>query len=104
MHDQPAGQMVRCSKTRAMLASRACRKSIMIGMPLTIQQMTSVRTDENDVKFPPLILGKYRSCSIWELWTNRGTVPMADQPCATFLTLWVWDGFEESLRGRLTNA
>ena len=34
--------MVRCSKARAMFAMRACRKSVMIGMPLTQQQMTSV--------------------------------------------------------------
>ncbi|KAI0753876.1 hypothetical protein C8Q74DRAFT_345760 [Fomes fomentarius] len=42
MHDQPAGQMVRCSKARAMFASRACRKSIMIGTPLNRRQMMSV--------------------------------------------------------------
>ncbi|KAJ7187290.1 hypothetical protein C8R46DRAFT_1207248 [Mycena filopes] len=42
MRDQPAGQMVRCSKARAMFAMRACRKSVMIGMPLTKGQMTSV--------------------------------------------------------------
>ncbi|KAJ7690397.1 hypothetical protein B0H17DRAFT_1011617 [Mycena rosella] len=42
MHDQPAGQMVRCSKARAMFAMRACRKSVMIGMPLTRGQMTAV--------------------------------------------------------------
>ncbi|KAJ7753592.1 MutL C terminal dimerization domain-containing protein [Mycena maculata] len=42
MHDQPAGQMVRCSKARAMFAMRACRKSVMIGMPLTKGQMTAV--------------------------------------------------------------
>ena len=42
MQDQPTGQMVRCSKARAMFAMRACRKSIMVGRPLTIKQMTSV--------------------------------------------------------------
>ncbi|KAF8577108.1 hypothetical protein K439DRAFT_1365464 [Ramaria rubella] len=42
MQDQPRGQMVRCSKARAMFAMRACRKSVMVGMPLTIGQMTSV--------------------------------------------------------------
>ncbi|KLO10376.1 hypothetical protein SCHPADRAFT_832663 [Schizopora paradoxa] len=35
-------RMVRCSKARAMFASRACRKSVMIGKALTKQQMTSV--------------------------------------------------------------
>ena len=42
MHDRPTGQMVRCSKARAMFAMRACRKSVMVGMPLTKGQMTSV--------------------------------------------------------------
>ena len=43
LQDQPQGQMVRCSKARAMFAMRACRKSIMVGMPLTTKQMTTVR-------------------------------------------------------------
>ncbi|KIM25641.1 hypothetical protein M408DRAFT_331017 [Serendipita vermifera MAFF 305830] len=42
MQDKPAGTMVRCSKARAMFASRACRKSVMVGHPLTRAQMTSV--------------------------------------------------------------
>ncbi|KAF8968484.1 MutL C terminal dimerization domain-containing protein [Flammula alnicola] len=42
MRDRPGGQMVRCSKARAMFAMRACRKSVMIGMPLTQHQMTTV--------------------------------------------------------------
>ncbi|CAA7264531.1 unnamed protein product [Cyclocybe aegerita] len=42
MRDRPSGQMVRCSKARAMFASRACRKSVMVGMPLTQAQMTTV--------------------------------------------------------------
>lgn len=43
MHDRPTGQMVRCSKVRAMFASRACRKSVMIGDSLNHQQMVKVR-------------------------------------------------------------
>ncbi len=42
MRDRPGGQMVRCSKARAMFAMRACRKSVMVGMPLTTHQMTAV--------------------------------------------------------------
>ncbi|KAI0706957.1 hypothetical protein C8Q76DRAFT_681916 [Earliella scabrosa] len=42
IQDRPAGQMVRCSKARAMFAMRACRKSIMIGTPLNKRQMTAV--------------------------------------------------------------
>ncbi|KAG6887789.1 hypothetical protein C0992_010743, partial [Termitomyces sp. T32_za158] len=42
MRDRPAGQMVRCSKARAMFAMRACRKSVMVGMPLSRHQMSMV--------------------------------------------------------------
>ncbi|WVQ70875.1 hypothetical protein IAR50_000400 [Cryptococcus sp. DSM 104548] len=39
---RPSGQMVRCSKARAMFASRACRKSVMIGKALTRNQMSQL--------------------------------------------------------------
>ena len=42
MRDRPAGQIVRCSKVRTMFAMRACRKSVMIGMPLSPQHMMTV--------------------------------------------------------------
>ncbi|KAH0579376.1 hypothetical protein H2248_003513 [Termitomyces sp. 'cryptogamus'] len=42
MRDRPTGQMVRCSKARAMFAMRACRKSVMVGMPLNKHQMSTV--------------------------------------------------------------
>jgi len=42
MRDRPKGEIVRCSKARAMFAMRACRKSVMVGMPLTQQQMATV--------------------------------------------------------------
>ncbi|KAH8093085.1 DNA mismatch repair protein MutL [Cristinia sonorae] len=42
MHDQPRGQMVRCSKARSMFAMRACRTSVMVGTALKAQQMISV--------------------------------------------------------------
>lgn len=42
MRDRPNGQMIRCSKARAMFAMRACRKSVMIGMPMNRHQMLSV--------------------------------------------------------------
>ncbi|VDB98135.1 unnamed protein product [Peniophora sp. CBMAI 1063] len=42
MRDLPAGTMVRPSRIRAMFASRACRKSVMVGHPLTKQQMTTI--------------------------------------------------------------
>jgi DNA mismatch repair ATPase MutL len=42
MRDRPSGQVVRCSKLRAMFAMRACRKSVMIGMPLNPHHMMTV--------------------------------------------------------------
>ena len=42
MRDRPSGQIVRCSKVRTMFAMRACRKSVMIGMPLNPQHMMTV--------------------------------------------------------------
>jgi len=36
------GEVVRPSKARKMFASRACRKSVMFGKPLTSTQMTTV--------------------------------------------------------------
>lgn len=36
------GTVVRPSKTRKMFASRACRKSVMIGKALNLNQMTTV--------------------------------------------------------------
>ncbi|ODN84554.1 hypothetical protein L202_00482 [Cryptococcus amylolentus CBS 6039] len=41
-NSRPSGQMVRCSKARAMFASRACRKSVMIGKALTKNQMSQL--------------------------------------------------------------
>ncbi|KAG2189406.1 hypothetical protein INT44_004548, partial [Umbelopsis vinacea] len=42
LSDRP-GEMVRCSKTRAMFASRACRRSVMIGDSLGKGQMIKVK-------------------------------------------------------------
>ena len=36
------GEMVHCSQVRNMFASRACRKSVMIGDPLNKRQMKQV--------------------------------------------------------------
>jgi hypothetical protein len=43
LHDAPAGRMARCSKARAMFASRACRSSVMVGDTLNPVKMVSVR-------------------------------------------------------------
>ena len=53
MHDRPTGQMVRCSKVRAMFASRACRKSVMIGDSLNRQQMVKVRAYTHKPRIHP---------------------------------------------------
>ncbi|KAH8835531.1 hypothetical protein DL96DRAFT_1520136 [Flagelloscypha sp. PMI_526] len=42
LSDRVPGQVIRPSKVRAMFASRACRKSVMIGTPLSKKQMTSI--------------------------------------------------------------
>ncbi|KIY49654.1 hypothetical protein FISHEDRAFT_40913 [Fistulina hepatica ATCC 64428] len=43
LHDYAPGRpMVRCSKARAMFASRACRKSVMVGMALNKAKMAAV--------------------------------------------------------------
>jgi len=42
LRDRPSGTLVRSSKTRAIFAMRACRKSTMVGAPLNIKQMTIV--------------------------------------------------------------
>ena len=56
LQDQPQGPMVRCSKARAMFATRACRKSIMVGMPLTTKQMTTVRASHEHMSTRILLL------------------------------------------------
>ncbi|WVQ82773.1 hypothetical protein IAT38_004905 [Cryptococcus sp. DSM 104549] len=49
---RPAGQMVRCSKARSMFASRACRKSVMIGKSLTKAQMVQLLRNMGTIDQP----------------------------------------------------
>ncbi|PFH47230.1 hypothetical protein AMATHDRAFT_152687 [Amanita thiersii Skay4041] len=42
LRERSPGEVVRCSKVRAMFAMRACRKSVMIGMALTKNQMSTL--------------------------------------------------------------
>ncbi|KAI0247256.1 hypothetical protein BJV78DRAFT_1133657 [Lactifluus subvellereus] len=42
LKDRPSGTLVRSTKTRAMFAMRACRKSTMIGDSLNSKQMTTI--------------------------------------------------------------
>jgi DNA mismatch repair ATPase MutL len=49
---RPAGQMVRCTKARAMFAMRACRKSVMIGKTLTRSQMVALLRNMGTIDQP----------------------------------------------------
>jgi len=49
---RPAGQMVRCTKARAMFAMRACRKSVMIGKTLTRNQMVALLRNMGTIDQP----------------------------------------------------
>ncbi|GBC00732.1 hypothetical protein RclHR1_03960006 [Rhizophagus clarus] len=46
------GEMVRCSHIRNMFASRACRKSVMIGDALSRQQMERIVKHMGDIEQP----------------------------------------------------
>ncbi|OZJ03360.1 hypothetical protein BZG36_02984 [Bifiguratus adelaidae] len=46
------GEMVRCSKARAMFASRACRKSVMIGHTLNKSKMIQIVKHMGEIKQP----------------------------------------------------
>ncbi|WOO78738.1 Mismatch repair endonuclease PMS2 [Vanrija pseudolonga] len=49
---RPQGQMVRCSKARAMFAMRACRRSVMIGKSLTKAQMVALLRNMGTIDQP----------------------------------------------------
>ncbi|KAJ1973719.1 ATP-binding mismatch repair protein [Dimargaris verticillata] len=51
LYDDPS-KLVRCSRAQAVFASRACRKSIMIGDPLNKAQMKKVITNLGTIKHP----------------------------------------------------
>ncbi|RIB13181.1 MutL C terminal dimerization domain-containing protein, partial [Gigaspora rosea] len=46
------GEMVRCSKVRKMFASRACRKSVMVGDALSYQQMEKIVRHMGEIDQP----------------------------------------------------
>ncbi|WVR05930.1 hypothetical protein IAU60_002956 [Kwoniella sp. DSM 27419] len=49
---RPQGQMVRCTKARAMFAMRACRKSVMIGKALNKSQMVNLLRNMGTIDQP----------------------------------------------------
>ncbi|CAG8546354.1 12442_t:CDS:2, partial [Dentiscutata heterogama] len=46
------GEMIRCSKVRKMFASRACRKSVMVGDALSFQQMEKIVRHMGEIDQP----------------------------------------------------
>jgi DNA mismatch repair protein PMS2 len=56
LRDRPFGTLVRSTKTRAMFAMRACRKSTMVGDPLNAKQMTTVSLN------PPPFFTRHSPC------------------------------------------
>lgn len=91
MHDRPTGQMVRCSKVRAMFASRACRKSIMIGDSLSRQQMVKVLQNMSTIEQP------------WNCPHGRPTMrhlcDISEVPQRPVSTI-DWDGYRRRLLGK----
>jgi ribosomal protein L5 len=75
---RPAGQMVRCTKARAMFAMRACRKSVMIGKTLTKNQMVALLRNMGTIDQPWV-------CLLLLLRDNEGLmsriVHMVDRLC-----------------------
>jgi len=76
LRDRPSGTLVRLSKTRAMFAKRACRKSTIIGEPLN--EMTTGSPIPIPHHMSPgffVLMGQADYC-IWEPWNNHGTARM----------------------------
>lgn len=66
MRDRPNGQIVRCVKARSMFAMRACRKSVMVGMPMNRHQMLSVSIEYlTCARFGIEMISHNRSYVIW---------------------------------------
>ena len=78
LREAPPGRMVRCSKARAMFASRACRSSVMVGDTLSPAQMASV--SPSSAPFAPDFLAKGSKgadCCVGQTVRHMG---MMDQP------------------------
>jgi DNA mismatch repair protein PMS2 len=50
--DEPPNTIIKCSKLEAMYASRACRKSVMVGMPLTHKKMKTIVNHMSEMDQP----------------------------------------------------
>ncbi|KAJ2930783.1 hypothetical protein H1R20_g6325, partial [Candolleomyces eurysporus] len=80
LRDSPSGTMVRCSKARAMFASRACRKSVMVGMPLNQNQMyTNLQVTGSVSWFYGIVLKRLDTHGGDVFAPVRGTIRCLDQ-------------------------
>ncbi|KAJ1651619.1 ATP-binding mismatch repair protein [Dispira simplex] len=50
--DRPNGMMIRCARAQKVFASRACRKSVMIGDPLNMAAMRTIVTNLGRIQHP----------------------------------------------------
>ncbi|ORX47944.1 DNA mismatch repair protein MutL [Piromyces finnis] len=50
--DEPPNTIIKCSKLEAMYASRACRKSVMVGMALTHKKMKTILNHMSEMDQP----------------------------------------------------
>jgi len=101
LQDRP-GEMVRCSKVRSMFASRACRKSVMVGTALNTEQMKKIVRHMSEIEQPwvcvlpldealavcyfPLLNVFYHFLLLLllsRLYLSHRTAPMAAPQCGT---------------------
>jgi len=80
------GHMMRPSRVRSMFASRACRRSIMIGDELNMSQMQTVVTHMGEIDQPWVSYCHFQAqCMI--VIENSRIVHMVDLPCGGFIDM-----------------
>jgi len=80
------GHMVRPSRVRSMFASRACRKSIMIGDELNMSQMQTVVTHMGEID-QPWVNYYHPQAQCMIVTDNFRIVHMAGLPCGGFIDM-----------------
>lgn len=65
LEDAPANTMCRPSRVRAMFASRACRKSVMIGSALSRRDMQRIVTHMGEMEHPWVSFGSLFLIFVW---------------------------------------
>ncbi|KAI8341544.1 hypothetical protein BD560DRAFT_412104 [Blakeslea trispora] len=61
IHEKPGDRSIKCSRNRAMFASRACHKATRIGDSLTMPQMTKIVRHMGEIDQPWVITNKNRN-------------------------------------------